>query len=81
MAKTTTMKELREKMLQVFDDLEDGKIDVQQASTLAKLSETIISGLKSEMQYAILTNQEPAIAFYGEGSGKLLEKKDIKRLI
>ena len=81
MSKITSMKQLRDKVLQAIEDLEDGKIELNEASTIAKLSETVISGLKSEMQYAILTNQEPAIAFYGEGSGKLLEKKDLKRLI
>lgn len=67
------MKMLRDKVLQTIDDLEDGKIELAEASTIAKLSETIISGLKSEMQYAILTNQEPCIPFYGEQSGKLLD--------
>lgn len=81
MPKINNMKMLREKVLQAFDDLEEGKIDISHASTIAKLSETIISGLKSEMQYAILTNQQPKIAFYGEGTGILLEKKDIKKLL
>jgi len=81
MSKIKDMNALREKMLHVFDDLESGKIDIPHASTMAKLSETIISGLKSEMQYAILTNQQPSIPFYGEGSGILLEKKDIKKLL
>lgn len=81
MTKITNMKILRDKVLQAFEDLEEGKIDVQQASTMAKLSETVISGLKSEMQYSILTNQEPYIPFYGIGSGKALDKKDIKKLL
>jgi len=81
MAKIQTMTQLREAVLQAFDDLESGKIDISQAACIAKLSETVISGLKSEMQYAILTNQQPVISFYGEGSGVLLEKKDLKRLL
>jgi len=81
MAKIETMKQLRDRVLQAFNDLEDGKIDISQATTIAKLSETVISGLKSEMQYAILTNQQPRISFYGEESGILLEKRDIKKLI
>jgi len=81
MSKIENMKMLREKVLQAFSDLEDGKIDISHAITLAKLSETIVSGLKSEMQYAILTSQEPRIDFYGVGSGVPLEKKDIKKLI
>lgn len=80
MAKISNMKQLRERVLQALDDLEDGKIDITEAACVAKLSETVISGLKSEMQYALLTNQQPVIPFYGEGSGISLEGKDIKKL-
>lgn len=80
MAKIRSMSQLRERVLQTIDDLEDGKIELNEASTIAKLSETVISGLRSEMQYAILTHQEPYIPFYGQGSGKLLEGKDVKKL-
>lgn len=81
MAKILTMKQLREKVLQALDDLEDGKIDIAEASVIAKLSETVISGLKSEMQYSILTSQVPSIPFYGEQSGELLERANIKKLL
>lgn len=72
---------LREKMLKAIEDFEEGKIDSVQLNVLAKASDSIISGLKSEMQYAILTNQQPYIAFYGEGSGKILDKKELKKLL
>ena len=81
MARISTMKQLREKVLQTIDDLEDGKIELAEASTIAKLSETIISGLKSEMQYSVLTNSEPCIPFYGEMSGKELDARVIKKLV
>lgn len=80
MSKLDSMKKLRERMLNVFEDLENGKIDVQQATCLAKLSETIISGLRSEMQYAVLTNQQPNIPFFGEGSGKVIDVQTIKEI-
>ncbi len=81
MTKITNMKMLRNKVLQAFEDLENGQIDIAHASALAKLSETVVSGLRSEMQYAILTDQQPQIAFYGEGSGIFSDKKDIKKLL
>jgi len=77
MAKIKNMTALRERVLKAIDDLEDGKIQIHEAATIAKLSETVISGLKSEMQYAILTQQEPNIPFYGKGSGRLLENKSV----
>jgi hypothetical protein len=75
------MTQLRNKVLQTLDDLENGDIDLQQASVIAKLSETVISGLKSEMQYAILTQQEPVIPFYGEKSGIALKDGTTKKLL
>lgn len=80
MSKIANMKQLRDRVLQALDDLEEGKIDISQASTIAKLSETVISGLKSEMQYAVLTNSEPHIPFYGEPSGKTLDGRVVKKL-
>lgn len=74
MAKIKSMRDLREQMLQVFDDLKAGKIDISEAVTCAKISETVIAGLKSEMQYAVLTNQQPCIEFYGDHSGIPLER-------
>lgn len=81
MSKINNMKQLRDRVLQAIDDLEEGKIPLAEASTIAKLSETVISGLKSEMQYAILTNSEPHIPFYGESSGKQLDVKAPKKLL
>lgn len=81
MSKIKNMKELREIMLNAIDDFEQGKIDSTQLGVLSKATESIISGLKSEMQYALLTNQEPRISFYGEGSGIFLDKKEVKKLL
>lgn len=75
------MRMLRDRMLKAFQDFEEGNIDFTHLSTLSKASDSIVAGLKSEMQYAILTNQQPSIPFFGEGSGIMLNKKDIKKLL
>lgn len=75
------MKELREKVLKALEDLEAGTIDISQAATIAKMSETVVSGLKSEMQYAILTNTEPFIPFFGKEGTKVLDHKNVKKII
>lgn len=75
------MKQLREKLLKAIEDFEEGKIDSSQLGVLAKATESIVSSLKSEMQYAILTNQQPNIPFYGQGSGISLEHKVTKKLL
>lgn len=81
MSRIENMQQLRDRVLKAIEDLEDGKIELAEATTIAKLSETVISGLKSEMQYAILTNSEPNIPFYGEQSGKVLDEKTSRRLL
>lgn len=78
MAQVKTLDDLREKMLEAFDDLMEGKIDIQQAMALSKISETVISGLKIKMQYAVLTNTKPNVPFIGNDI--LLPSKEVKKL-
>jgi hypothetical protein len=80
MSEMNSMIQMRNRMLKVFEDVDSGEIDIQQATCLAKLSETIVSGLRAEMQYAVLTNQQPYIPFFGEGSGKVIDVKSIKEI-
>jgi hypothetical protein len=65
MAKIKTIEGLRDEMLKVFEDLSSGKIDIQEAGIKAKISETIISGVKTEIDYARLTESKPNIPFLG----------------
>jgi len=80
MSKIKNMQQLRDKVLKTIDDLENKKIDINEASVISKLSETIISGLKSELQYSILIGNKPKIDFYGDESGIPLDK-DFKKLL
>lgn len=66
------MQELRGAVIDAFEQLRDGKMDITRAVAMAKLADTVVAGLKSEMQYAVLTNQEPYIPFY---DNKLIENK------
>ena len=56
-------------------------IKIDKAFCIAKLSETITSGLRSEMQYAILTKKELHIPFYESNVGKVIDNKDYKKLL
>lgn len=69
MADIKSMNELRQKLLDTLEKLEAGEVDIQHAACVAKIGETIVSGLRSEMQYSLLIGQQPAIEFYGEQSG------------
>ncbi len=74
------MKELRLRVLKAFDDLDQGKIDIAQASVIAKINDSIVNGLNSEIKYAILTQTIPEIPFYGHQKGFLIDHKDVKNL-
>lgn len=54
---------LRDHVLDVFSKLSEGEIDIHEAGIVAKLSETVISGLKTQMEYARLTDSRPNISF------------------
>ena len=72
---------LRDHVLEVMEQLSSGKIDITEAGIVAKLSETIISGLKTQLDYARLTDQQPTIPFFGEGfSEKVIEQPKQKLL-
>jgi hypothetical protein len=75
------MKILRERMLDAFEKFDKGKVDFHHIHALAKVSETIVSGLKAEMQYSILNNQQPQIDFFGKTSGIPLEVNATKKLL
>jgi len=68
-------------MLDAFESFDNGKIDYNHLHALSKASETIIAGLKTELQYAILCNKQPKIEFFGETNGAPLEVTNIKKLL
>lgn len=74
---------MRDAQLQMIEDLMAKEIEVEEASTCAKLFETVLSGCKTQMEYHKLTNTVPHIPFLHEGNGKLIEaeieKKGIER--
>lgn len=80
MSKVNSIKDLRNKVLEAMSDLESGKITIQEALTISKLSDSIMSTLKSEMQYSVLINRQPSISFYGDDSGIELKGHVIKKI-
>lgn len=66
--KIKNLDQLRDSVLEVFEKLCAGKIDIEEAGIVAKLSETVISGLKTQMEYSRLTNTIPSIPFLGDTS-------------
>lgn len=59
------IEDLRNEVLKVFEGLINGTKTVMEAGAVAKLSETVISGVKAEMDYSRLTRTPANIAFLG----------------
>lgn len=72
-----TIEHLRDAVLDAFEKLKKNKIDIQEAGILAKLSESVISGLKTQIEYARLSDRQPSIPFL-EDAIKEVKVKSIK---
>lgn len=88
MAKIKTIEELRDHALDTLNKLADGSIDVAEAGVTGKLCESVISTVKTQLDYYRMIQEQPQIAFMGnhlkaiEGEvmkGKLLESPMKKR--
>lgn len=63
MKKLNNLDDLRNMVLDTIEKLSENKIDIHEAGILAKLSETVISGLKTQIEYAKLIDNQPSIPF------------------
>lgn len=57
------MQNLREHAANALNMLRDGDIDVATAIATSKLCDTVISTVKSEMEYSAMTEEKPDIPF------------------
>jgi hypothetical protein len=60
------VKELREKLSGVFDDLQNGRIDVKTADSLANISGKMISSAVAQIKMQELTGDKTVIPFLKE---------------
>ena len=70
--------DLREKVLSMFEELDCPEPDLQKVGIAAKLSETVISGLKTQLEYARLLGIEPNIPFLADSNKIINNKKLLK---
>jgi len=57
------VEQLRNMVIEAMENLVNGKMDVHDAATLAKGSETIMSSLKLQLSYANMIGEKPYIPF------------------
>ena len=73
MAKPANITELRDQLLDAFDEL---KRDPRQYNKVKELSNTagkILGTLKVQLEYSFIKGEEPDISFMGKTSGKPLK--------
>ncbi len=67
--------ELRNELLESFDQVKRDPRRLAQAGELANTAGKIISSIKLELEYSLMKNEEPEIPFLGQTSGKPLQNK------
>lgn len=78
MAIPRNMTQLRDAVLESFQDLRLGKIDISTAMATCKMADSVVGTVKAELDYCKQTKQIPQIAFINQGS---LIEQDKKLLI
>jgi hypothetical protein len=73
MSKAKDITELRDALLESFDQLRQDPKRMLQARELANEAGKIISTVKAQMEYSLLKGEEPDIPFMGKTSGKALK--------
>ena len=67
--------ELRNDLLESFEQVKKDPRRLAQAGELANTAGKIIGSIKLEMEYSLMRNEEPEIPFLGPTSGKPLQNK------
>jgi hypothetical protein len=77
MSKIKTITELRDAALEMIDKLSAGQVEINEAMALGKLCDTVISTVKTQLEFAKMVNEEPQIPFLGSdqprSASKLIE--------
>lgn len=73
MSKPTNITELRDQLLEAFDQLKGDPRRAMQAKELTNTAGKVISTVKAQLEYAIMRGEEPDIPFMGKTTGKALK--------
>lgn len=75
--KINNIEDLRQHAINTLEKLETKKIDMAEAGVTAKLYESLMSSLKTEMEYHKMLGHLPTIRFL---EGALYEMKETKKI-
>lgn len=66
MAQIKNLDDLRQDAINTLEKLANGQIDCDQAGVTAKLYESVMSTVKTQLQVAVMLKREPNIPFLGD---------------
>lgn len=81
MAKINDIEGLRDHLLETLEKLDKRKIELEEASIVAKLAEGVVSGLKTQLEYARLNNSSPLIPFLAKSTRMIKNTNNKPKLI
>lgn len=73
MSKPKDMTELRDQLLDAFEQLKGDPRRVIQVKELTNTAGKVINTVKSQLEYSLLRGEEPEIPFMGKTSGRPLK--------
>lgn len=73
MNKPTNITELRDQLLEAFDQLKGDPRRAMQVKELTNTAGKVISTVKAQLEYSLMRGEEPEIPFMGITSGKSLK--------
>lgn len=74
---------LRDRLLDAFEALEGGQMDLELGHTLARAASTIIGSLHVQLEYSKMTGRTPHIEFMEGGEaidGESTQREPIRRI-
>ena len=80
MARPNDITELRNSLLDAYEQLKQDPRRVVQTKELVNAAGKIIGTVKSQLEYCLLRGEEPEIPFMGKTSGKALKSSSVRLL-
>lgn len=80
MPKPRDINDLRDQLLDAFQQLKEDPRRLNQAAELANVAGKVLGTLKAQMEYSVLRGMEPDIPFMGSVTGRPLDRRNAKLL-
>lgn len=80
MPKPQDINDLRDQLLDAFQQLKEDPRRLNQAAELANVAGKVLGTLKAQMEYSVLKGMEPDIPFMGKVTGRPIDQRNARLL-